>query len=84
MTKKKSMIFAKTGLFFVLGFSSFADETAQVTFALHLAESTASISMLLFAGLVGAICAGPIAPRLLHHFQPREQYPLFYCLKHSS
>ncbi|WP_375653996.1 MFS transporter [Bartonella sp. OD88NMGDW] len=70
MTKKKSIIFAQTGLFFVLGFSSFADETAQVTFALHLAESTASISMLLFAGLIGAICAGPIAPRLLHHFQP--------------
>ncbi|MGF7158252.1 hypothetical protein GGR09_001636 [Bartonella heixiaziensis] len=45
MTKKKSMIFAKTGLFLVLGLSSFADETAQVTFALHLAKSTASISM---------------------------------------
>ncbi|WP_273755443.1 MFS transporter [Bartonella sp. MM73XJBT.G] len=70
MTKKKSMIFAQIGLFLVLGFSSFADETAQVTFALHLAESTASISMLLFAGLTGGICAGPIAPRLLHHFQP--------------
>ncbi|WP_375686293.1 MFS transporter [Bartonella sp. AP65SXKL] len=70
MTKKKSMIFTQMGLFLVLGFSSFADETAQVTFALHLAESTASISMLLFAGLIGAICAGPIAPRLLHHFQP--------------
>nr|WP_275046226.1 MFS transporter [Bartonella sp. MM73XJBT.G] len=64
------MIFAQIGLFLVLGFSSFADETAQVTFALHLAESTASISMLLFAGLTGGICAGPIAPRLLHHFQP--------------
>ncbi|WP_254493850.1 MFS transporter [Bartonella sp. B1099] len=70
MIKKKSMIFAQIGLFLVLGLSSFADETAQVTFALHLAESTASISMLLFAGLMGGICAGPIAPRLLHHFQP--------------
>nr|WP_275064967.1 MULTISPECIES: MFS transporter [unclassified Bartonella] len=64
------MIFAQMGLFLVLSLSSFADETAQVTFALHLAESTASISMLLFAGLTGGICAGPIAPRLLHHFQP--------------
>ncbi|WP_375674415.1 MFS transporter [Bartonella sp. CL100XZDX] len=70
------MIFAKTGLFLVLGFSSFADEAAQVTFALHLAESTASISMLLFAGLVGAICAGPIAPRLLHRFQPARTVPI--------
>lgn len=70
VTKKKSIIFAPIGLFLVLGLSSFADETAQVTFALHLAESTASISMLLFAGLIGGICAGPIAPRLLHHFQP--------------
>ncbi|WP_375677194.1 MFS transporter [Bartonella sp. AP88XZML] len=70
MTKKKSIIFAQIGLFLVLGLSSFADETAQVTFALHLAESTASISMLLFAGLIGGICAGPIAPRLLHRFQP--------------
>ncbi|WP_142417158.1 MFS transporter [Bartonella massiliensis] len=69
MIKKKSMIFAQIGLFLILGFSSFADETAQVTFALHLAESTASISMLLFAGLIGGICAGPIAPRLLHRFQ---------------
>ncbi|WP_375634975.1 MULTISPECIES: MFS transporter [unclassified Bartonella] len=76
MTKKKSMIFTQMGLFLVLGFSSFADETAQVTFALHLAESTASISMLLFAGLVGAICAGPIAPRLLHHFQPARTVPI--------
>ncbi len=40
------MIFAQMGLFLVLGLSSFADETAQVTFALNLAESTASISML--------------------------------------
>ncbi|WP_375630544.1 MULTISPECIES: MFS transporter [unclassified Bartonella] len=76
MTKKKSIIFAQMGLFLVLGFSSFADETAQVTFALHLAESTASISMLLFAGLVGAICAGPIAPRLLHRFQPARTIPI--------
>ncbi|WP_208434698.1 MFS transporter [Bartonella taylorii] len=76
MIKKKSMIFAQMGLFLVLGFSSFADETAQVTFALHLAESTASISMLLFAGLVGAICAGPIAPRLLHRFQPARTVPI--------
>nr|WP_275064706.1 MFS transporter [Bartonella sp. AU55XJBT] len=68
--KKKSIIFAQIGLFLVLSLSSFADETAQVTFALHLAESTASISMLLFAGLIGGICAGPIAPRLLHRFQP--------------
>ncbi len=70
MTKKKSMIFAQIGLFLVLGLSSFADETAQVTFALHLAKSTASISMLLFAGLIGGIYAGSIAPRLLHRFQP--------------
>ncbi len=70
MIKKKSIIFAHMELLFVLSLSSFADETAQVTFALHLAESTTSISMLLFAGLIGAICAGPIAPRLLHHFQP--------------
>ncbi len=76
VTKKKSMIFTQMGLFLVLGFSSFADETAQVTFALHLAESTASISMLLFAGLVGAICAGPIAPRLLHRFQPARTVPI--------
>ncbi|MCZ2159205.1 MFS transporter [Bartonella sp. 220] len=70
MTKKKSTIFTQMGLFLVLGFSSFADETAQVTFALHLAESTAFISMLLLSGLIGAICAGPIAPRLLHCFPP--------------
>ncbi|WP_375669179.1 MFS transporter [Bartonella sp. MR168JLCBS] len=76
MTKKKSMIFVQIGLFLVLGFSSFADETAQVTFALHLAESTASISMLLFAGLIGAIFAGPIAPRLLHRFQPARTVPI--------
>ncbi|GAA5111617.1 hypothetical protein GCM10023261_15920 [Bartonella jaculi] len=76
MTKKKSMILAQIGLFLVLGFSSFADETAQVTFALHLAESTAFISMLLFAGLLGAICAGPIAPRLLHRLQPARTVPI--------
>ncbi|WP_375608799.1 MULTISPECIES: MFS transporter [unclassified Bartonella] len=76
MTKKKSMIFAQIGLFIILALSSFADETAQVTFALHLAESTASISMLLFAGLIGAICAGPIAPRLLHRFQPTRTVPI--------
>ncbi|EJF84902.1 hypothetical protein MCU_00010 [Bartonella elizabethae Re6043vi] len=70
MIKKKSLIFAQIGLFLVLGLSSFADETAQITFALHLAESTASISILLFAGLIGAIFAGPIAPHLLHRFQP--------------
>ncbi len=76
VTKKKSTIFTQMGLFLVLGFSSFADETAQVTFALHLAESTAFISMLLFAGLIGAICAGPIAPRLLHRFQPARTVAL--------
>ncbi len=76
VTKKKSMIFAQMGLFLVLGLSSFADETAQVTFALHLAESTASISMLLFAGLIGAICAGPIAPRLLHRLSTTRTVPV--------
>ncbi|MCX5511564.1 hypothetical protein OH705_27295, partial [Pseudomonas sp. BJa3] len=50
----------------VLALSSFTDETAQVTFALHLAKSTSSLSMLLLAGLIGAICAGPVAPRLLY------------------
>ncbi len=81
VTKKESMIFTQMGLFLVLGFSSFADETAQVTFALHLAESTASISMLLFAGLMGAICAGPIAPRLLHRFQPARTVPIVLLLE---
>ncbi len=76
MTKKKSIIFAQSGLFLVLGFCSFTDETAQVTFALHLAESTAFISMLLLSGLIGAICAGPIAPRLLHRFQPARTVTL--------
>ncbi len=64
------------GLFFVLSLSSFADETAQVTFALHLAKSTTSISMLLFAGLMGAICAGPIAPRLLHRLSTSRTVPV--------
>ncbi|WP_156851697.1 MFS transporter [Bartonella refiksaydamii] len=76
MIKKKSIIFAQMGLFFVLSLSSFADETAQVTFALHLAKSTTSISMLLFAGLMGAICAGPIAPRLLHRLSTSRTVPV--------
>ncbi|PIT68160.1 MFS transporter [Bartonella tribocorum] len=76
MTKKKSMIFAKMGLFLVLGLSSFADETTQVTLILHLAKNTSSISMLLLAGFIGAICAGPIAPRLLHHFKPARTVPI--------
>ncbi|WP_074381373.1 MFS transporter [Bartonella doshiae] len=76
MIKKRSIIFAQMGLFFVLSLSSFADETAQVTFALHLAENTASISMLLFAGLMGAICSGPIAPYLLHWLSASRTVPV--------
>lgn len=76
LIKKKSIFFAQTCLFIILSLSSFADETAQVTFALHLAESTASISMLLFAGLMGAICAGPIAPRLLHRLSTMRTVPV--------
>ncbi|QEE12647.1 MFS transporter [Bartonella krasnovii] len=76
MTKKKSMMFAQMGLFLVLGLSSFADETVQVTLILHLAKNTSSISMLLLAGFIGAICAGPIAPHLLHHFKPARTVPI--------
>ncbi|WP_273760763.1 MFS transporter [Bartonella sp. ML70XJBT.G] len=76
MTKKKSIILPKTGLFLVLGLSSFADETTQVTLILNLAKNTSSISMLLLAGFIGAICAGPIAPHLLHHFKPARTVPI--------
>lgn len=76
VTKKKSMIFAYMGLFLVLGLSGFADKTAQMTFALHWAKSTASILELLFAGLIGGICAGPLAPHFLHHFQPARTVPI--------
>ncbi|UNE54859.1 MFS transporter [Bartonella machadoae] len=75
MIKKKSIILAQICFFLVLALSSFTDETAQVTFALHLAKSTASISMLLLAGLIGAICAGPVAPRLLYLLSPTYTVP---------
>lgn len=32
--------------------------------------------MLLLAGFIGAICAGPIAPHLLHHFKPARTVPI--------
>ncbi|MGT0196846.1 MFS transporter [Burkholderia pyrrocinia] len=55
-----------------LSFGSFADEAAQVTFALKLADHTSSVSILLAAGLAGGILAGPIAPTILQKFGPHN------------
>ncbi|EYS94616.1 MFS transporter [Bartonella bacilliformis] len=52
----------------MLTFASLADETAQITFALTLAENTHFISMLLSTGLLCGILANFSAPLLLHQF----------------
>lgn len=53
-----------------LSFGSFADEAAQVAFALRLADQTSSVSILLAAGLIGGMLAGPITPAILHRIGP--------------
>nr|WP_043280562.1 MFS transporter [Burkholderia multivorans] len=64
-----------------LSFGSFADEAAQVTFALRLADHTSSVSMLLAAGLIGGMLAGPIAPAMLQRMGPRQTIPAVFALQ---
>ncbi|KWN22717.1 MFS transporter [Burkholderia territorii] len=64
-----------------LSFGSFADEAAQVTFALRLADHTSSVSMLLAAGLIGGILSGPIAPVILERSGPRQTIPAIFVLQ---
>ncbi|AOJ79266.1 MFS transporter [Burkholderia savannae] len=64
-----------------LSFGSFADEAAQVTFALRLADNTSSVSILLAAGLIGGILSGPIAPMILRRIGPRKTIPAVFLLQ---
>ncbi|MDO4762022.1 MAG: MFS transporter [Corynebacterium sp.] len=54
---------------------SFADEAAQVSFALHLAgdaHASARVSALLIAGLIGGIGAAVLAPRSIVRFGAQQ------------
>lgn len=64
-----------------LSLGSFADEAAQVTFALRLADHTSSVSILLAAGLIGGMLSGPIAPMILQRIGPRKAIPAVFLLQ---
>jgi len=67
---RSSRAIAIISLGLCLTIGSFADEAAQIVFALRLADNTPSVSSLLAAGLLGGITAGPIAPRLIRKVGP--------------
>lgn len=73
--------FALIFIFVSLSFGSFADEAAQVTFALRLADNTSSVSALLAAGLIGGILSGPIAPTILQCIGPHKTIPAIFLLQ---
>lgn len=64
-----------------LAFGSFADEAAQVTFALRLADHTSSVSILLAAGLFGGVVSGPIAPIILLRIGTHRTIPAALLLQ---
>lgn len=64
-----------------LSLGSFADEAAQVIFALRLADHTSSVSILLAAGLIGGMLSGPIAPMILQGIGPRKAIPAVFLLQ---
>ena len=64
-----------------LSFGSFADEAAQVTFALTLADHPSSVSTLLAAGLIGGILSGPLAPVILKRIGSRRTVPAVFLLQ---
>lgn len=68
-------------IFVSLSCGSFADEAAQVTFALRLANSTSSVSALLAAGLVGGILAGPLSPIILQRVGPYRTIPSVFVVQ---
>lgn len=69
MTETKQLL-ARLCTCVSLSLGCLADEAAQVTFALRLANNASSVSLLLSAGLVGALLAGPLAPKILQRMGP--------------